>query len=183
MIKLDPEEKIYLITRRHILSLILNLIPAFLFLILFLYLFIIYFFKRISFPEDLSQKLSPEILSLNINYILTFFFSGCLVIIWCIIFFEVTRYYLTYWMITNKRIVAAKFLGFFNVEYITIELNRIQDVSIFIKGILPSIFNFGDVRIQSASEQGEIILDKVGDPEIIKQIIFESKVDIKSDKI
>jgi hypothetical protein len=52
-----------------------------------------------------------------------------------------------------------------------------------IKGFLPSLFHFGDLRIQTAAEKGEFILEKIEDPEIVKQVIFEAKIDYQKMKI
>jgi hypothetical protein len=46
-----------------------------------------------------------------------------------------------------------------------------------IKGLLSSIYHFGDLRIQTAAEKGEFLLDQIEDPELVKQVIFEAKID------
>jgi uncharacterized membrane protein YdbT with pleckstrin-like domain len=80
-------------------------------------------------------------------------------------------------VITNRRIIEVKLNGFFNMQYSSIELDKIQDMRVQIKGFLPSFFNFGDLRVETASEKGEFILDQIGEPEITKQVIFEAKID------
>jgi hypothetical protein len=51
-----------------------------------------------------------------------------------------------------------------------------------IKGFLPSIYHFGDLKIETAAEKGEFVLDQIEDPELVKQIIFEAKVDYQKAK-
>lgn len=51
-----------------------------------------------------------------------------------------------------------------------------------IKGFLSAIFHFGDLIVQTAAEKGEFIMDQIEDPEIVKQIIFEAKIDYQKTK-
>jgi hypothetical protein len=55
-------------------------------------------------------------------------------------------------------------------------------MTVKIKGILPSIYHYGDLRIQTAAEKGEFVLDQIGDPELAKQVIFEAKMDYQKTK-
>ena len=127
-------------------------------------------------PECLEQL---YITSGHINALLKDFFISSLIlpILWSLIFYIVTQYYLTYWVITNRRIISAKLVGLFNIKYASISLDKIQDLTVFIKGILPSIYHFGNLRIQTAGEKGQFLLDQIQDPEIVKQVIFEAKID------
>jgi hypothetical protein len=124
----------------------------------------------------------PQLLDFKLNFLFVFLFSLTLPIIWSIIFLEIVKYYLTYWVITNKRIIEVKFVSFFNVQSSSFELDKIQDMTVKIKGILASFFHFGDLRIQTAAEKGEFVLDQVEDPELIKQMIFEAKFDFQKQK-
>jgi len=176
MIKLELNERIYLLKRRHQIVLKLQLLP---FLLIFCFdLILIFFFsiKKISWPGFLVESF-PEILNFKLNFILAFLFSLILPILWCLIFLEITRYYLTYWVVTNRRIIEVKLNGLFNIQYSSVELDKIQDMRAQIKGFLPSFFRFGNLRIQTASEKGEFVLDQIGEPEITKQVIFEAKID------
>jgi uncharacterized membrane protein YdbT with pleckstrin-like domain len=86
-------------------------------------------------------------------------------------------------MITNQRIIETKLIGLFNVYDSSIELDKIQDMTVKINGLLPSLFRFGDLTIETAAEKGEFVLDQIEDPELVKQIIFEAKLDYQKTKI
>jgi len=73
-------------------------------------------------------------------------------------------------------------ISLFNIQYSSVELDKIQDMTVKIKGILPSIYHYGDLRIQTAAEKGEFVLDQIGDPELAKQVIFEAKMDYQKTK-
>jgi hypothetical protein len=181
MITLEPQERIHLLKRRHQIVLRLQLFPLFSFLILFLLLVLFFLSYKISFPKFLIENF-PGLLTIKLNFILAFLFSLTLPVFWCLIFFVITKHYLTYWIITNQRIIEAKLIGLFNVQYSSIELDKIQDMTVKIKGLLPSIYHFGDLRIQTAAEKGEFVLDQIEDPELVKQVIFEAKIDYQKTK-
>jgi len=182
MSALEPNERIYLLKRRHPIVLKFQILPLASFLI-FLFLLVSFFLShKISLPELLTENF-PQFLSVRLNFVLAFLFSLTLPIFWCLIFFEITKYYFTYWIITNQRIIETKLVGLFNVQYSSVELDKIQDITVKIKGLLPSIYHFGDLKIETAAEKGEFVLDQIEDPELVKQIIFEAKFDYQKTKI
>jgi hypothetical protein len=181
MITLEPQERIHILKRRHQIVLKLQLLPLVSILILSFFLFFFFLSHKISWPKFFVENF-PGISTLNLNIIFAFLFSLILPIFWSLIFLIITQYYLTYWVITNKRIIEARFVGLFNVQYSSIELDKIQDMRAQIKGFLSAIFHFGDLIVQTAAEKGEFIMDQIEDPEIVKQIIFEAKIDYQKTK-
>jgi hypothetical protein len=181
MINLEPTERIYLLKRRHPLVLKLQIFPFLSILILFFISVLFFFFHSIPWPQFLIEKF-PKISTFKLNFIFAFLFSLTLPIFWSLISLEITKYYLTYWVVTNRRIIEARLTGLFNVQYSSIELDKIQDMTTSIKGLLPSLYHFGNLRIQTAAEKGEFILDQIGDPELVKQVIFEAKIDYQKTK-
>jgi uncharacterized membrane protein YdbT with pleckstrin-like domain len=176
MINLQPGERIHLLKRRHPIALFLQILfPGFIFLFIFL-LSLSLLFIKIPWPEFLIENF-PNVSNIKLNFSLAFIVSLFLPVFFFSIFLEITRYYLTYWVVTDKRIIEARMNGLFNVQYSSIDLGKIQDMTANIKGILPAVFHFGDLRIQTAAEKGEFVLDQIEDPELVKQIIFEAKMD------
>jgi hypothetical protein len=181
MINLEPKERIYLLKRRHQMVLKLKILPLVSLSIAFFLLCLFFFFHKVSWPKFLVERIS-EISTLKLNFIIALLFSLTLPLLLSLIFFVITQYYLTYWVVTNKRIIEARFQGLFNVEYASVELDKIQDMRAQIKGFLPALFHFGDLIVQTAAEKGEFIMDQIEDPEIVKQIIFEAKLDYQKTK-
>lgn len=181
MITLEPNERIHLLRRRHQITLIFRIFPLIFILIFFFLLVLFFFFHKISWPEFFVERF-PSISVLKLNFVIAFLFSLTLPIFWTLIFFEITRYYFTYWIITNRRIIEARLVSLFNVQYSSIELDKIQDMTVKVKGILASVYHFGDLRIQTAAEKGEFFLDQIGDPEVVKQAIIEAKFDYQNKK-
>jgi len=178
--QLLEKERIYLLKRRHPIVLQLQIFPFLLIFFFLLLLIFILFFKKLNWPQILIENF-PQILQIRLNFLLIFIFSLFLPIIWVLIFYLVTQYYLTYWVITNKRIISKRLVSLFNVREETISLDKIQDLTVFVKGILPSIYHFGDLKIETAGEKGQFLLDQIEDPEIVKQIIFEAQIDYQKE--
>jgi hypothetical protein len=63
-----------------------------------------------------------------------------------------TNYYLDVWIVTDKRIVNVEQLTLFSRETTTMRIERIQDATVEIHGVLPSMLGYGNLRIQSAGD-------------------------------
>jgi len=176
MLKLKPDEKIYVVKRQHLLVLKLYLFPFVLVISLILLAILILFFKEIDWPQFLIKEF-PQLLEFRLKFVLIFLLSLSLPIFWVAIFLTITRYYLTYWVVTNQRTIYVKLDGLFHVSYSSVYHDKIQDVAISVKGILSSIFRFGNIQIQTASELGQFVFDQIPRPLIVKQTILEAKRD------
>lgn len=75
------------------------------------------------------------------------------------------------YIITNQRVIRIEQLSLFNRQISEAELDRIQEISTEIKGPIHTMFNFGTVRIQTASSTGKVDLVDVTNPYDIQQEI------------
>jgi len=57
------------------------------------------------------------------------------------------------YIITNERLVDVDFVGLLSKTVNVAQISRVEDVNYTQKGILASFFNYGDVIMQTASEQ------------------------------
>ncbi len=55
------------------------------------------------------------------------------------------------------------------------ELNRIENVRTEKDGLLPTIFNFGAVHVETAGAENNIIFENVKDPDAVQQAIFKKR--------
>ncbi len=62
-----------------------------------------------------------------------------------------THFSLDLWSITDLRIILVDQIHFFNRNVSIFRLERLQDIEYYIKGILPTLLNFGTIRAQTAS--------------------------------
>jgi len=173
MIILRPDEKIHSIFRRHRIVLIFQLVLGTMFFLLVAIPMVTIVFSSIPSTPEWLIKIIPETSSLNLGYLFLFFLSLFLPILWQITFLVVMEYYLDCWILTNERIISTKSLGLFNRIESSVAYDKIQDITIEVKGVLPALFDFGKLRIETASEMGKFTFSQIPNPEKVKEIIFE----------
>ena len=93
-------------------------------------------------------------------------------ITWIFFFLLWIDYYFDVWIITNKRVVNVEQKGLFNREVSELELERIQDITTDVKGVIPTFLNYGDVYVQTAGKTERFDFADVPDPYGIKDIIM-----------
>ncbi len=176
MVSLNPEEKIYLIKRRHQIVLLFSLGPL-IFISLLLVLSTIFFLTQASHWPGFLTKFLPQIPDLPFQPLILLILTILLIFLWMAIFFILMDYYLDYWIITNQKIMKVKVNGFFNQTSTVILLENIQDITILTKGFWETTLNFGDIYIQTAGAFRELVMEKIPYPEIVRQVIIEAKAD------
>lgn len=158
MIDIDPSEKIILKVRKHKLSLVFETLFLSLFIILPPFLF---------WVSENTTSIKGNDLAL-----FTAIYSGILLIAWIIFFVIWTNYYLDVLIVTDKKVVYVEQKGFFSREAATLRLDKIQDISVSVSGILATFLNFGTLKIQSAGEAPEFVIRDIPEPNKVKMIIY-----------
>lgn len=69
------------------------------------------------------------------------------------------------YILTNYRIIDVEQRGFFHRNFSEATLGKIQDISHEVSGFLPTVFNFGNVLVQTAGSLPNIDLNDVKDPQ------------------
>jgi len=163
-VSLDPGESIVLEVRRHwfvfistgLFSFVLAVAP------LFLYGFLVTFLKA---------KIFPNLESASLFWFLYFLW---LLIVWMSLFVQWTNYYLDVWYVTQKRIIDVEQRGLFHRHVSNLRFDKIQDISIEVRGVLAHLFKFGDVHVQTAGQDStEFIIKHASHPEKIREAVFD----------
>lgn len=134
-------------------------------------LFFIPFFW-IEFP--LLSSVSPIVrLALTIFwYMGVAFFAFEQLLVW---FYNV-------YIVTNERVIDVDFYGLLYKDVKTAQISRIEDVNYSQRGLFPSFFNYGNVTIETASEQrsdgnaegsGAFVFEAVSDPNDVVKVLSE----------
>ncbi len=76
-------------------------------------------------------------------------------------------------IITNQRLIDLDQQGFFNRTVSETTFAKIQDVSYTIRGLLPTVFHYGTVVVQTAGGQTNLELKGVHKPESVQDVITE----------
>lgn len=112
----------------------------------------------------------------NVNALLLFLYTLWLLFLWIWFFINWTKYYLDVWYVTEKRIIIVNQKRIFDREVSNLRFDKIQDVTLDIHGFLPTLLHFGDIRVQTASEDSKSFqIRTVRHPEKIRRIIFSQQ--------
>lgn len=159
MIKLDDNEKIIKIFRKHWLVVVLELFP---FLIAAIAPILLFFFFADTFFSDISLRNTYLLFLLYIFYLIFIWIIGN--IIWL-------NYYLDIWILTDKRLIDVEQKSLFSREISSLRLEKIQDTKAVVAGVLNTFLHIGDVHVQTASAQKEFVIYKVDKPNMVKEFI------------
>jgi uncharacterized membrane protein YdbT with pleckstrin-like domain len=165
MIHFEADEKIIKTVRKHWLVFVLEMLSLFFVALLPL---LVYLLVPISVIDFFSRNLDG---SATILFI--FFWLLWVLILWMIAFYIWTDYYLDVWIITNRRIIDIEQKGFFNREISSFRMDRIQDVTTEISGIVATFMNYGDVHVQTASTDRSFIIPDAKGPNEVKHLILK----------
>lgn len=162
MIQLEKDEEVQVVVRKHWIVLLLE--TFFLLFFVLVPAIVLGVLAMIDIPIDLSVGGSMSAL-------LLFFFFIWLLFVWEFFFLIWTDYYLDILIVTNKQVVDIEQKGLFSRELSTFRLDRIQDVTAEVDGIIQTFFDYGTIHIQTAGEDREFIMKGVPAPFKIKETI------------
>jgi len=86
-------------------------------------------------------------------------------------------------IITDERIVDIDFVNLTSKKVSDADLDKIQDVSFTNAGAIGTIFNYGDVLVQTAAEVSEFIFERVPDPAEVAKILQRLRTEEKIEAI
>lgn len=198
MLSLEQNEKIVLRTRRHWFALLVRLLPIVPFILIPIILFVLAEtthidlntftppvensvypseplrtenFVRVETSNPASTE-NPPAPSSKVSMGLMFLFSWFL-LMWIGAFIIWTDYFLDVLIVTNKRIINIEQKALFSREIASLRLDKIQDITIDINGVLATFLSFGNIRIQTAGEQEEFLVRFIKNPESLKSTILK----------
>lgn len=155
----DTDEKVIFLLRQHwVTNLPWITIGVFLLLIPPL-IFLIRLFFNFSFPIPFPILL-----------------AGCL--FWYLIslgylFINFLIWYFNAYLITNERVIDIDFIGLTYKQVSATRIEKIQDVTFKVGGIIRPLFDYGDVFIQTASEEPNFEFHAVPKPAFVADQLGE----------
>ncbi len=161
----EPEEEILMILRAHWITNIPWFATA---VILFFAPAVLRFFPLLnSFP---------------------FKFQLVFVVIWYLIllmyvFEKFLSWFFNATIITDERIVDVDFINLTTKKVADAELDKIQDVTFTNSGAMGTIFNYGDVLVQTAAEVTEFVFENVPSPDEVAKILQHLRTEEKIEAI
>lgn len=156
-----PNERPMLILRRHWFILFLVIVETIIFTII-----PIAFYAFLEFESFLllDHPLTKPLIILGISIYYLF--------IWMFLFNQFIDYYLDVWIVTTERIINIEQKNLFNRIMSEKNLDRMQDITSEVKGIIPTFLNYGTVYIQTAGTTERFVFKEVPNaPEVTQQIL------------
>ena len=160
--KLDDGEKVVTIIRKHWLIFTLRVMLVFIAasLPLAAYTFI---------PEEALMSLQQIISGSGALFVYLVY----ILLLWLLIFIDFTTYHLDVWIVTNRRIIDINQRTLFSRDTTTLMLEKIQDATVEVRGLLVTVFGFGTLIIHTAGENPDIVIRFATDPQYAKDRILE----------
>ncbi len=156
------DEKRVFFLRRHPITLISMAIGG---ILLVLFPFIVWLLMQIVFPDIWASEIGKTLVILGGS---AFFLYA-----WLFLFQSFIDYYLDIWVVTNHRILSIEQSGLFSRTVSELRLYRVQDVTSSVKGIIPTLFNYGDVEIETASNEDHFVFEQISNPTHVAKTIME----------
>ncbi|MFA7654027.1 MAG: PH domain-containing protein [Candidatus Magasanikbacteria bacterium] len=88
-------------------------------------------------------------------------------------------FYLDVWIITNDRLVDIRQVSLFSRTIAEVDLYQIQDATSEVKGFWASIFNYGNIHLQTAGPVPRFILYNVTNPNHLREKILDLSAEDK----
>lgn len=111
----------------------------------------------------------------------TFFTAVWLLALWMMLFTVWTNYYLDIWIVTDKRIINIDQIHLFKRDVSTLRIERVQDVKVETHGFFATVFNFGNIQVQTAGPEASFYLIKgIPNPAYVRNAILE-RVDLATE--
>jgi uncharacterized membrane protein YdbT with pleckstrin-like domain len=108
----------------------------------------------------------------NIESIFWFCYLIYMLLWWFALFYNLTMYFLDTWIVSDHRIIDSKQHGFFKRKVSELNLAKIQDISVEIKGLIPTFLDYGNLEIQTAGTEPKFVFEQIPHPSRVKDIIM-----------
>lgn len=161
----DKEEKVLLILRRHIFTNIRWISIGFLMLF---------------FPLILSFVPIFNDLPLRYQTLITL---GWYLLVLGYMFEQFLLWYFNVFIITDERVLDYDFHSLLYKRVSKAKIDKIEDVTYEMHGVIQSFLNYGSVYIQTAAEQREFEFIDVPQPDLVAKLLNEIMIEEEQEKI
>lgn len=160
----NVNEHIFIMLRMHIITNSSWIFSALLSCFLPLIVSLILGYFHISISADIIKP-SYVIVFLFLWYLLTFTYT----------FLKFLNWFFNVYIVTNERILDFDFNPMTMYKISEANLENIEDATQQTIGLLPSLFNYGDIYIQTAAERREFEFVSVPNPSWVRDKIMDLK--------
>ncbi len=155
------EENLIIFLRRHWIDFFSQILP-----IISISLILVVAYAIVVFFGPDRSSAPPE------WQIIVFLITIASLFLWVLFFVVFISYYLDVWIVTDERIIDIRQKGLFRREISELSLDNIQDLTTEIAGVIPTLYDFGDLFIQTAGKVARFTFVSIPHPERIRDIIL-----------
>lgn len=91
-------------------------------------------------------------------------------------------WYYNIYIVTSRHLIDVNFHSLLYREVVEASLDNVEAISAKIAGIFGSLFNFGDVTVETAAEQRLILFEDVPNPDAVADRIEDLRTGLKGGK-
>ena len=135
--------------------------------------FIIYLFLA-ALPFMLSVLIGPWLVRWGLQDAFWFLTAIYFLLWWYSLFYTLTMYLLDIWIVTDHRVIDSEQHGFFSRTVSELSLSKIQDISVAVRGAIPTFLDFGTLEVQTAAAARKFIFKQIPHPNQIKDEIMRA---------
>ncbi len=158
LIHIRAGETIQMSLRRHWMTYVSTvLLYAFLAVLPIIMYFVLQSTVDAALAEPYFKALLTLLMSLYELSVALFFYSSFLI------------YYLDMLIITNDRLVEVKQLNLFSRSVSELDLSKIEDATSDVHGVIPTIFNYGQLLVQTAGEKEQFTFNGLPAPHEVRR--------------
>lgn len=165
LIRQKGYEKIEYLLRRHPVTFVPQIL---LFILLMAVPFVVYLLINNLYPAVLDPMTSKILFPIAVLVVSIYYFG-----LYLFFYSQFIEFYLDMWIVTNDRIVDVEQNGLFSRTISELDLYRVQDVTVDMDGIFPSLFKYGHVRVKTASQNLGIVFHNVSNPNQIREALIQ----------
>lgn len=119
-------------------------------------------------------------------------FSLVIMILWYLITFafvfeQFLNWYFNVYIVTDERIIDIDFVNILYKRVSETKLDKIQDVTYSQGGVVRSLFNYGNVYIQTAAESREFEFNAVPNPnkvaEVLRALVTQEEIEVLEGRV
>lgn len=103
-----------------------------------------------------------------------FWYSVWLLVIWFLIYMVWLDFYLDVWIVTNFKLIEVEQKGFFHREISTLQLDKVQDVTVTVNGFLATWLDFGHIEVQTAGSDIVFEVRNISRPYKLREAILQA---------
>jgi len=122
----------------------------------------------------LTLQIAPELLERELWYAAGVLLASIFYLsIFLFFYVQFLDFYLDVWVVTNDRIIDMEQFGLFTRTTTELDLFRIQDITAEIHGLFPTMFNYGNLHIKTASANTDIVFRNIPNPNGIREHVIK----------